>query len=111
MNSYLLTSLPPARGPLQMLSEWLGAAARPPRPAQDRADRTRLRRRCISAGSGIPVASREDLLIVSGDVKVLRDGHIIGMRYAGDTIGAPEATWPMTLIAHTDVCVMQLPRR
>jgi hypothetical protein len=111
MISYQLTSLPPARSPIQRLSEWLGAAARPARPANDGADRIRLRRRSIPAGDGIPVASREDLLIVSGDVKLLREGRVVGMRYAGDTIATAEAAGTMTLIAHTDVCVMQLPRR
>ncbi len=111
MYSYQLTSLPPSRGPLQRLSEWLGAAIRPARPANEGADRIRLRRRSIPAGSGISVASREDLLIVSGDVKLLSEGRVIGMRYAGDTIGTGESAGLTTLVAHTDVCIMQLPRR
>lgn len=110
MNSYQLTSLPPARGPLRRLSEWLWAAARP-RPYSDSADRIRLRRRSIPAGGGIPVAARDELLIVSGDVQLLREGRIIGMRYAGDTIDTGERAGAMTLVAHTDVCVMQLPHR
>lgn len=111
MYSYQLTSQPPVRGPLQRLSEWLGAAVRPARAFEDAADRIRLRRRNIPAGNGIPSAAREDLLIVSGDVKLLREGRIVGMRYAGDTIGSSESTGTMDIVAHTDVCIMQLPRR
>lgn len=111
MYSYLLTTQPPARGPIQRLSEWLGAPARSSRSATDPADRIRLRRQSIPAGNGIPRASRDELLIVSGDVKLLREGRVVGMRYAGDTIGGGELQDRLTLIAHTDVCVMQLPCR
>lgn len=111
MNSYQLTSIPPVRTPLQRLSEWFGAATHPVRPFADGADRIRLRRRSIPEGGNIPAVTREELLIVSGDVKLLNGGRVIGMRYAGDTIPPYDLSGSMTMVAHTDVCVMQLPRR
>ncbi len=111
MNNYQLSTTPPVRTPLQRLSEWFGGAARPIRSSLDGADRIRLRRRSIPEGASIQVVTREELLIVSGDVKVVSNGRVIGMRYAGDTIPPYDLTGSMTMVAHTDVCVMQLPRR